>query len=163
MIFPVIDAFSLNGYLKDLPFRYFPAALSELAELRNSPGQFRWYSAPQDIEKPIDATDTHYAQLVIPIGTVIWGMSFVAIDGAVDEFYLQIAEADDERWFESFVCATMFASNNTARLRPVLMPRPHVIKTGTLKVSINNTDTANAQRCQLLFWTTKPGLEDGQQ
>ena len=163
------DGFSMNAALKYLPYRYFPLALGQLDELRVCAEEYRarWLVLPLDVTVPILAFDNFDSTQRVNNGSVLYGFNFVAVDGEVADFEVNISIiCDQQQYFDQTVDATTLRPTPAAALGTDLFPvlfEPVCLWGNPypqLKVVIANKADVD-QRCQLLIHLAEPCQAQG--
>jgi hypothetical protein len=175
----IVDGFSYNTTLEELPLRWPPMALAQMETLRRA-ANYRphWYVAPDDLE-PIAAYDTFYYQVRTVGGAYLWGYRFSVVAPSAptlrrDHFgvtpppeptdaLIQVTDScSGIPLFQDYISGGGAAVNqlNTpdfgARVNPVLLSQPRlVLEDGLVNVEIANKSAA-ALTCQLLLMFAEP-------
>lgn len=163
------DGFSLNAALRYLPYRSFPLYLGQLDDLRCCRGEYRNrdFVIPFDLEITIPAFGTLPYQQQMHPGTIIWGLTFAAIDGEASDFTVQIKDLNTmigdrcipyQFFYGDGTDANALRPNGPttgADLYPVLIEPYKVEDPGLINVLIGNKGS-EAQRCQLCIRTAEP-------
>ena len=164
-----IDGFMLNAYLRDLTARYFPAAIDQLADIRDAMRyRPRVWIAPEDVSVVIPARSQYSTQLQIGPDTLIWGLRFAIYDPgsvgtATTDFKFMFQDADmyskSAPMQSSFESAAAYALNttsapSTSKYTPVIIT-PRQFESGLLNVLISNHASTDGQ-CQMLLFCVEP-------
>ena len=161
----IVDGFSYNTMLQELPLRWEPMALAQMETLRRAVNyRARWYVVPDDLE-PIAAFDTIYYQVRTAGGAYLWGYRFANLtpDGAPTDLLIQATDScTGIPLFQDFVSGGEAAVNSEgaadfgARVNPIILTQPRLIlEPGLVNVEIANKSAASAT-CQLLLMFSEP-------
>lgn len=165
----IVDGFSYNDQLIDLPYRSFPRMLEKLEVLRRAANfRVKEFCVPDNQSEPIQPFDTFYDQINIAGGSYFWGYNFAAISATFTSFDTETQEnvtvpvdtsATDllvqmvdsctgiPIW-QDFVNCGAVRSNENSRCRPVIVFQPRLIlEPGLVNIEISNR-TPNAITCQ---------------
>lgn len=157
----ILDGFSYNDQLIDLPDRYFPKALNGMDILRRATNfRVREFCLPTNFEVPIAPFDTLYHQLEVAGGSYLWGYNFASLSAtdptgapvattATDLLIQAVDSCTGIPLFQDFMNGGGASSSGNARCFPILLTQPRLIlEPGLVNVEISNR-TPNSITCQL--------------
>lgn len=155
------NGFFYNPRLLFAPCYYAPLALDKLMPFMNHKWVHRWYSAPPDPRVAIGAGLTLRTQLRIIPGSHIAGWRFCTLGGApVSDFKFQITDADTQRNFTQgqsrLLNCNLLVPNGATGLPFCLFPTPYEVTGGVISVTLSNTNTTTAHKCQFLIYMLEP-------
>jgi len=166
----IVDGFSYNTTLEELPLRWEPMALAQLETLRRAANyRAHWYVVPDDVAHQIDPFDTFYYQVRAAGGSYLWGYRFAAMPIGRQEppvpsnLLIQVTDScTGIPLFQDYINAGGAAVNSQgaadfgARVNPIILTQPRLIlEPGLINVEISNR-TANAALCQLILMLAEP-------
>jgi hypothetical protein len=164
----ICDGFSMNARLFELPYRYFPLALGQIAWFRcRNDYRAKWYLIPEDFTVPVAAFDTYIEQVRIEPGSWLYGYNYTSLDGTGSDAFIEIQDPCSGSEFFQSPCVMRSvvpnAPNNNTRLWPTLLTEPHLIrKPGLIVVKISNRLSVS-QRVQFMLHCAEPCvLTEGQ-
>lgn len=168
----IVDGFSYNTTLEELPLRWEPMALAQLETLRRAANyRAHWYVVPDDVAHQIDPFDTFYYQVRAAGGSYLWGYRFAVMPVPNQEqappspgnLLIQVTDScTGIPLFQDFINAAGAAVNSRnaadfgARVNPIILTQPRlVLEPGLINVEIANR-TGNSLLCQLILMLAEP-------
>lgn len=158
----MIDGFTLNPNILDLPERFPAMALSRMAFLRENQSAWRprIFPIPDDRGIVLEAYGgQHIQQVHLKPGSIVWGLHLAMLTpgGALNDVVIQV-NFDDEQ--TSLFCYPVYgmalATNGVSGVRPVLLAEPKEVRgTGVVSVVISNRADADRQ-CELILCCAEP-------
>ena len=158
----MIDGFTLNPNILELPERFPAMALSRLSFLRENQSAWRprIYPIPDDRGIVLGAYGgQHIQQFNVMPGCILWGLHLAMLTpaAALNDLMVQV-NFDDEQTslFRYPVYGAALATNGTSGVRPILLAESKEIRgTGAVSVVISNRADADRQ-CELILCFAEP-------
>lgn len=158
----MIDGFTLNSNILQLPERFPAMALSRLDFLRENQSAWRprIFPIPDDRGIVLDAYGgQHIQQFHIRPGSIVWGLHLAMLTpgGVLNDVVIQVSFDDENTTlFRYPVYGSALAANGTSGVRPVLLAEPKEIRgTGAVSVVIANRADASRQ-AELILCCAEP-------
>lgn len=157
-----VDGFTFNASLVDQAGRWPWLAVSRLRQLIDDSGNWRPRIYPVPLNaNPVAAQSDHLEQLAIKPGSILYGLSFVALDGLPSsELLLQVSfDYQNKTLFSKPQLASGFTP--AGAFRPVLFSEPKLLQGSAVSCRIYNTAAVD-RSYQLLLCCAEPWRSNGQ-
>lgn len=158
----LVDGFVYSASMVYLPTTYRASALANMEVLRRARGyRTRWYVVPEDLENPIAAYSQMEYQVQVQPGSYVWGITFSApfgeVENASSSIFVQVTDNCTETpFFSDYTKGVQFEPViGSAHRHPTLIMPRIVGQPGTLAVELYNSAAVSIQ-CQLALLVAEP-------
>lgn len=158
----LVDGFLYSASMLYLPTTYRASALANMEVLRRARGyRTRWYISPEDLENPVTAYSQLEYQVRCQPGSYVWGITFSApfgeVENASSSIFVQVTDDCTETpFFSDYTRGKQFEPvTGSAHRHPTLIMPRIVGQPGTLGVELYNSAAVDIQ-CQLALLVAEP-------